>query len=70
MLKTNKDRIVYFVGTKGFFRQVLCAVQEVDTPPEVVWLSASVKSKSWWYAGDVVLVAAHPQCGGDAISKA
>ena len=31
-LKTFKDRIVYFVGTEGFFCNVLCAAMTVDTP--------------------------------------
>lgn len=68
-LKTDKKRIIFFVGGESLYRKVICASGMVDTLPGLTWISEGIKSRAWWTEDDPDVMAIDPGCTGSLISE-
>lgn len=68
-VKTNKERLIYFVGPETQFRYLICASHLADVHPGLTWLSEGDKGRSWWTVEDTALTEQYPECTPQLISQ-
>ena len=50
----GKDRVIFFIGSEGFYRQVVCASIVAEMKKGIVWLSEGTWRKQWWKKSDAL----------------
>jgi len=68
-LKTNKQRVVLYIGTETLFRRIICASKVAGQILGMTWITVGIKTRSWWTMDDPALIALEPECTGPEINK-